>query len=169
MIHIYTGEGKGKTTTCIGLTVRASGAGKRVLFTQFCKNGNSSEVAVLKQIPNITYQCADKAFGFYSKMTEEQKIDAKKNYTTMLDAIIQQSSAYDMIVLDEIIFAYNMHLVDNETLLNFLRNIPSSLEVVLSGRSPSDELVALADYVSNVQKLKHPFDQGVQARKGIEY
>lgn len=171
LIHIYEGDGKGKTSTSIGLSVRCAGSGATVVFSQFLKDNFSNEVKVLKQIPGITYVESTKHFGFFFNMNEEQKEEARTYYRTHFSKIVEIAieKKARLLVLDELISAYNLGLVDHEQVLHFLVIKPDDMEVVMTGRDPADELVALADYVSRIVKIKHPFDQGIAARKGIEY
>lgn len=169
LIHIYCGDGKGKTTASVGLTVRALGGGKKVLFTQFFKNGNSGEVKSLKTFENLTYMKAEKTFGFFFKMNDEEKLQAKEYFTKLLEEVIEKSKDYDMLVLDEIISSYNHDCIDREMLLNFCKENKNDIEIVMTGRNPAPELEEIADYISFVQKVKHPYDKGIKARKGIEF
>lgn len=169
-IHIYCGDGKGKTTAAMGLAVRAAGNGQRVVLTQFLKDGSSSELNILRELPKIQVISCMKHFGFFWNMTEEQKEEARKAYADLFEEAVRkavESHAF-LLVMDEFIAAFNHGMIDRERALQFLREKPEDLEVVLTGRDPSPELVELADYVSEIQKRKHPFDQGIPARKGIE-
>ncbi len=170
LIHIYEGDGKGKTTAAVGLCVRCAGSGRKVIFSQFLKDNQSSELKVLKSIEDIQVITAEKTFGFYFNMSEDEKEEAKEVYNRLLIQVIKQASREecDMLVLDEIMAAYSNQLIDRNYLLDFLKNKPYQLEVVLTGRNPAKELVELADYVSEVKKVKHPFDVGISARDGIE-
>ena len=170
-VHIYCGEGKGKTTAAVGLAVRAAGCKKKVLITRFLKTDHSGEVAALGLIPGISVTPCEKSFGFFFRMTEEQKKEAAVYYTELLDRTLKKaaSGAYDMLVLDEIMAVMNFGLVREGTVRAFIAGRPSGLEVVMTGREPSGELIALADYVSEIRKIKHPYDQGISAREGIEY
>lgn len=170
-VHIYCGDGKGKTTAAVGLAVRAAGCGKKVLITRFLKTDNSGEVEALKKIPEITVTPCKKSFGFYFQMTEEQKKEAADWYSVLLEETLKKAveESYDLLVLDEIMAVSNYHLVDENVIMDFLYNRPEGLEVALTGRDPSEALVSQADYVSEIRKVKHPYDNGVMARKGIEY
>ena len=163
-VHIYCGEGKGKTTAAVGLAVRAAGCGRKVLLTRFLKTDHSGEVAALRLIPGISVTPCEKSFGFFFRMTDEQKKEAAVYYTELLDMTLRKA-----VVLDEIMAVMNYGLVWEETVRDFITGRPSGLEVVMTGRGPSEELISLADYVSEIQKIKHPYDQGIQAREGIEY
>lgn len=170
-VHIYCGDGKGKTTAAIGLSVRASGCGKKVLVTRFLKTDHSGEVKVLEAIPGVTVTPCERSFGFFTRMTEEQKKEAAVYYSQLLESTLEKAvkEEYDLLVMDEIMAVCNYGLVDEEVVRTFLENRPEGLEVVLTGRNPSKELTDLADYVSEIHKIKHPYDQGLNARKGIEY
>lgn len=170
LIHIYTGSGKGKTTAAVGLGVRCAGNGGKVLFTQFLKDNKSSELRILKQVENIHLELCGETFGFYFTMTEETKQKAKETYGNYLSGIIEcvKTGDYRMLIMDEIIATYNFELIDRQMLLDFLHNKPEHLEVVLTGRDPAQDLIELADYVSEIVKIKHPYDQGIPARIGIE-
>ena len=173
LIHIYTGEGKGKTTAAIGLSIRFAGNGGNVLFTQFLKDDKSSEINILNKIDNITFLASGKNFGFTRSMTPEIKKLAKAHFSSHLNKTIEiavsKSKNFNLLVLDEIIAADNSGFVPHEKLISFLKNKPENLEVVLTGRSPSDDIISLADYVSEIKKIKHPYDKKIQARAGIEF
>ena len=170
LIHIYCGDGKGKTTAAMGLTVRALGSGMKVVLTQFMKGDYSSELKILRGLPNLQLVFCEQNFGFVWNMTEEEKLAAKAAYTRQFETAIQLATECkaDMLVMDEFMSCYEMQFIDNEKALDFLRNKPENLEVVLTGRNPGAELCELADYISEIKKIKHPYDKGVNSRKGIE-
>ena len=171
LIHIYCGEGKGKTTAAVGLSIRAAGAGKKVLFAQFLKDGSSSEIAVLKEVKNIETRHCVTVNGWFRNMTDEEKARAKSDYSHFLENLFLEAkeSGCGLLVLDEVLAACNFGLVSEEALLAFLKTRPEELEVVLTGRSPSPDFAAGADYITEMKKLKHPYDRGITARRGIEY
>lgn len=169
LIHLYCGDGKGKTTAAVGLAVRASGAGKQVIFTQFFKDGASSEVTVLSSLPGVRTMHTQTVKGFYRFMTPEQRAKAREDYTELFRAVTAAARNADLLVLDEIVSACNRGVVPEALVTDFLRNKPQSLEVVMTGRKPSPVLTELADYVTEMRKLRHPYDRGVAARKGIEF
>lgn len=170
-VHIYCGDGKGKTTAAIGLAVRAAGRGRRVLIARFLKTDDSGEVMALEKIPKIKVLPCRKTFGFYSRMSEEQKQEAAVYYRELFQSAWTQAveESYDMLILDESMAVCNYGLVPEELLISCLQERPERLEVVLTGRNPSEALTELADYVSEIQMKKHPFTQGLMAREGIEY
>ncbi len=170
MIHIYCGDGKGKTTCAIGLAIRMLGASKKVLFAQFFKDGSSSEIEILRSFDNLKYICANSpTIKRFVNMTDEEKTKANSYYRELLQDVIQKSKDYDLIVLDEISSTLNYNMVDKDILLDFLNTNKSTKEIVLTGRNPNKKLIELADYISEIKKVKHPFDNGIMARKGIEY
>lgn len=170
LVHIYCGEGKGKTTCSVGLTVRAAGYGLKVLFMQFLKSGDSSELKILKSLENVTVMGTKPIRKFSFQMTEEEKAEVRRvdaeQFSQVVDLIKDED--YNMLVLDECLGAIEAGLLDESLIVEFLENKPEHLEVVLTGRYPSDRLVELADYVSRVDKVKHPYDKGISARAGIE-
>lgn len=171
LIHIYCGDGKGKTTAATGLAVRSAGAGNRVFFAQFFKNGSSSEVKALKQLPTVeTFHCITVP-GRYKNMTEEQQAQARADYSTFLHKVWNAAEQQEggLLVLDEAVSACNHGIIEEQQLLDWLKHKPENLEVVLTGRNPSAALLETADYVSEIHKVKHPFDRGIAARRGIEY
>lgn len=170
LVHVYEGDGKGKTTAAVGLSVRCAGNGGRVLFTQFLKDGSSGEISVLKQVEQITVLSAERTFGFTFLMSEEEKKEAFAYYTAYFEQITEtvRKTHYDLLVLDEIVGACNTGMLKESLVLDFLDNRPEGLEVVLTGREPSESLMRRCDYDSEIRKKKHPFDNGTAARDGIE-
>lgn len=169
LIHLYCGDGKGKTTAALGLALRAAGAGKQVVFTQFFKDGSSSEMEPLAALPGVLVFHADTVRGFYRNMTPTQREQAGKDYTALFRQVTQAAREADLLILDEIVSACNRGVVPEKLVTDFLREKPDRLEVVLTGRNPSAALLELADYITEMRKLRHPFDRGIRARKGIEF
>jgi len=171
LVHLYTGEGKGKTTAALGLALRAAGRGWRVLIVQFLKGRDSGEVHSLAQVPGIDVVRLSKDYGFAKSMSAEDLVEVRREHDEMLTHIQQAltSGEYGMIVLDEIAPAVQHGLVDCEKLADLIDNRPVGTELVMTGRNAPDSLVQRADYITEMHKIKHPFDQGVTARKGIEW
>lgn len=171
MIHLYTGEGKGKTTAATGLSVRAAGSGMNVLFTQFMKGNDSGELHSLSAIPKIRICRSRKQFGFYRTLTEEQKEQLKAEHNWILDEILKamENGECDLVVLDEITYAVNWGLLDVDKLQKILSVGGREIEIVLTGRRAQPFLVDAADYITEMRAVRHPFEKGIAARKGIEF
>ena len=269
LVHIYCGDGKGKTTAALGLALRAAGNGVPVVIARFLKNDGSGEVGILENVPGVYLFHCERQFGFTWTMSEEQKAEAGEYFTRLFerawemgcktvresvegagkadgcmagenwgsDSVSDGSSRRDsgvcgtgasvsgspvsgpptsgfpvsgsptsgslvsgspvsgslvsgspvsvpsasvpltsppceiraLLVLDEIMAAVNSGFVANESLLAALDHRPDGLEVVLTGRGPSEELLSRADYVTEMRAVKHPYEKGVGARKGVEY
>ena len=171
MIHLYYGDGKGKTTSAIGLCIRACGAGKRVIFLQFMKGNETSELAAMKQLSGIRILRSAKDYGFYKQMTEEEKqalkMEHDKNLLLAREAVCQGQC--NLLVLDEVTYAFLWELVDRTVLMDFLRDYGDKTEIVLTGRNPDKFFLEQADYITNMKCERHPFERGIPARKGIEY
>lgn len=164
MIHIITGDGKGKTSSAVGMTIRMSGYNKKILFAQFLKGSDSGEINILSSLSNITVMRLSKNYGFLNTMSTDEKEQIKKEHNQMLNHAI--SNSFDMIVLDEAIPAMNFNVLDKELLFNVLKK---DCEIVLTGRDADERLIERADYISEIKKIRHPFDSGIPARKGVEF
>ena len=169
LIHIYCGDGKGKTTAAVGLAVRAAGAGKRVIFAQFFKDGSSSEISVLRSVPGVEVCVCPKRYGFFKNMSPEERESAAKDYSGLFRAVCEKAADADLAVMDELISLCNHGLVPENDALRFMDEKPSGLELVITGREPSKAMTARADYITEMKKLRHPFDRGIAARRGIEF
>lgn len=171
MIHLYTGEGKGKTTAAVGLVVRAAGRGVPVTFAQFMKGNDTGELYVLNKLPEVTICRSEKNFGFYRSMTEEQKAELTTIHNRILDTLLirARKGAGRMIVLDEITYPVNWGLVDVDKLGELLALGKKELEIVLTGRDAAPLLQDAADYITEMQAVRHPYERGVMARVGIEF
>lgn len=169
LIHIYCGDGKGKTTAALGLALRAAGSGRRVLLLQFFKDGKSSEFAALEKVPGIAVIPQTRTFGFSWTLSDEEKMEARAYYAGLLEDAFRRSADFDLLVLDEAMSACTTGMIGEARLLALLAERPGGLEVVLTGRNPSQALLDAADYVTEMKKIKHPYERGVAARKGIEY
>ena len=166
LVHIYCGEGKGKTTAAAGLAVRALGAGLRVVFVQFMKNGRSCEVGVLKDA-GVRFVCGNDTMKFSCDMDAEDRIRAREGHDRSLREALTQDC--DLLILDEACSAYDKDLVDPELVKQAVLGKPEGREVVLTGRDPADWMIECADYVTFMDCVKHPFKKNIKARKGIEY
>lgn len=170
LCHIYTGNGKGKTTASVGLLVRATGAGMKTLFCQFLKGRDTGELEPLRKL-GVEVLRAGEIKKFFAKMTDDEKKECVKSHEMCYNKVKQkiQSGDYGLIVLDEVMAAVRLGLVPLSDLAEVIRNRPKDLEIVLTGRDVPEELAVLADYLSEIQEVRHPFAQGISARKGIEY
>lgn len=170
LVHIYCGDGKGKTTAAMGLAVRQSGYGGKVVIAQFLKNGTSSECRALSKLENVTMLAANPVGKFSHQMTDEEKqrtaeaID--RTFRAATDFAVREGAG--LLVLDEVCAAISCGFLEEDAVLSFLESRPEGLEVVLTGRDPSERLQAQADYITEMVKRRHPFDKGIPAREGIE-
>lgn len=170
LVHLYCGDGKGKTTAAVGLAVRHSGRGGKVVFAQFLKDGTSGECRVLAKL-GVTVLAANPVGKFSFRMTEEEKAETAAAIGRTFDAAtgFAVRERATLLVLDEVCAAVNCGFLPEKTLTEFLESRPDSLEVVLTGRDPSENLQVHADYITEMKKWRHPFDEGVAAREGIEF
>jgi len=171
LVHIYTGNGKGKTTACAGLALRMAGSGGRVLYSFMQKGVKSSEVKLMGTIENIDIMQVCTMTKFSYLQNTEEKLEYKRQHTQGLKKIIElcKSKKYDMVIIDEAVGAILEKAITIESVLELINKRPENCEIVLSGRKPPAELIAVADYVSEIKAIKHPFDKGISARKGIEF
>lgn len=168
LVHIYCGDGKGKTTAAVGLAVRCAGGGGKVMFCQFLKGSGSGEREALNRIDGITVVPVPERIAFVWNMSESEKERTRAYYNDKFEAVCTAVSDYDMLILDEIIPALKYDFVSIDRLIGFLKEKPAGLEVVLTGREPDERLVEMADYVTEMRKIKHPYDRGVVMRQYIE-
>lgn len=167
MLHIYCGDGKGKTTAALGLALRAAGSGMRVHFVQFLKGAETSELGSLSRIPEITVLRCDRNYGFTFQMTDEDRAALTACHNAMLEKIREQLAETDLLVLDEFCAAYNQKLLDCAAAEQLIADCKA--ELVLTGRNPADRFLAMADYISEIRAVRHPYEKGITARRGIEY
>ncbi|MEG1848033.1 MAG: cob(I)yrinic acid a,c-diamide adenosyltransferase [Lachnospiraceae bacterium] len=172
MLELYCGDGKGKTTACVGLAVRAAGHDIPVIFAQFMKNNHSGEITILQGIPQIQVMHTEVFYGFVKDMNTRQKEEMKLHNTKLVQEIERKIRAsqqeFMVVILDEVLHACHKNLLDETLLYHLLDACTPNIEIVFSGKHPSKELCRRADYISEIHKIKHPFDQGIAARKGIE-
>ncbi len=168
-IQLYTGEGKGKTTAATGQAMRALGNGWRVLFVQFMKSVPSGETAMLARCGEgkmSILQEWDDSF-IIGEASEKQKAMGRRLWDAAMRKVANTS--FDLVVFDEIAVAIRYDLVDEEAVLAWLKKRPEPLEVVLTGRDASARLIDACDLVTEMRKIKHYYDRGIEARQGIEY
>ena len=167
-IHVYTGNGKGKTTAAYGLALRAAGAGKKVLIAQFIKGMPYSEnEAVKKFLPDITINQYGLDCFIVNEPTEKDIASARAGLSEVTKAVI--SGDFDVVILDEACIAVHFNLFSVHELIDVLTSRPPEMEIVVTGRYAPPELVETADLVTEMKEIKHYYNQGVQARKGIEF
>ena len=171
LIHLYTGEGKGKTTASIGLAVRAAGAGKKVVFTQFMKGRKTSELNAFDELDNIKVIRSSKNLGWFKKDDPESVLAFTSEHNRILGGIedLVKKGECDVLIMDESTYPYNYEIIDKDRFETLILNRPIYMEIVLTGRNAPDFFVENADYITEMKKIKHPFDSGIEARLGIEY
>ncbi len=171
LVHIYTGEGKGKTTSAIGLAVRALGGGFKVCYTSFHKRPERygyTEMDSLRQLGATVLNFAkghpklDRSID--PEVTKRESVEA---FAQIREVLSEQS--FDMLIMDEVLISVRDNYIPEELLMEFIEAKPEGLELVLTGRGATPRVIELADYVSYIEKVKHPFDCGVASRKGVEY
>lgn len=166
LVHLYCGDGKGKTTAAMGLALRALGQGMQVVVVQFLKNGTSGELEPLKKIGATVFSGKPGA-KFTFQMNAEEKAQATEENNARLAEALQQPC--DLLILDEICAARNSGMLDEALAKQAVLERPQHREVVLTGRNPEAWMVEAADYITEMQPRRHPYEQGIPARKGIEF
>jgi cob(I)alamin adenosyltransferase len=170
LVQVFTGDGKGKTTAALGTILRAVGHGLNIFIVFFIKGSYAyGEFSALGKLPNVKLA----TFGlrqFMDKNIEinpEEKRQAEAALSTAREAI--ESGLYDLVVLDEINVALDFHLITMDDVIDIIKNKPSHVELILTGRNAAARLIEMADLVTEMVNIKHPYDKGVKARQGIEY
>lgn len=166
LVHIYTGDGKGKTSSATGLAIRCAGYGKKIKIYQFLKATPSGELDSLKKLGIDVFRI-NTCEKFYYDMTEEEKSTTTKEILNSLKSLFDDS--YDLVVLDEILCTVNNKIISVDDLINIIKAKPKNTELVLTGRNMPDELLDYADYVSEIKGVKHPYNKGIDARCGIDF
>ncbi len=170
MVHVYTGDGKGKTTAALGLALRVIGHGGKVFMLQFMKGSkNYGEIkAAEKYLPDLTIVQSGQE-SFVSK-EEPAEIDIRLALEGLaLAKKVVAENYYDLVILDEINVALDFKLVPLKDVLELIKNKPEEMELVLTGRYAPREIIEMGDVVSNVTLVNHPYYHGVEARQGIEF
>lgn len=169
LVEIFTGEGKGKTSAALGAIIRALGHGLRVYIVFFMKGDFPyGEQKILCRLPNCTVE----RFGFQeltdpTHVKPEEKAEARKALEAGRQAMLSQK--YDVVILDEVNVAAAWKLIDVGDLVKLIKGKPDEVELILTGRYADPKVIELADLVTDMVKVKHPFDKGILSRKGIEY
>jgi cob(I)alamin adenosyltransferase len=170
LVIVNTGDGKGKTTAALGIALRAVGHGKKVLILQFMKGSlMSGELKSAKLLsPLFAIRTLGSTFiDFRRGPTEKHKKEAARALQTAQEEI--SCGKYDLVVLDEINNAVDYGLIQVKDILNIIRTKPAALHLIFTGRSAHKKIIAVADTVTEMREIKHPFQKGIKARKGIEY
>ncbi len=165
-IHIYTGNGKGKTTAAFGLAIRAALAGKKVYIGQFVKDMKYSETGISDYLEEIVIEQLGSGCYIHSKPSAEDIEKAKESLEKCSG--ILSSDKYDLIILDEVIIAIYLGLLDENQVIDAVLGKNSQVEVVLTGRYASQKLIDMADLVTDMQEIKHYYTKGVLSRKGFD-
>lgn len=172
LIHIYCGNGKGKTTAAMGLGMRACGRGYKVLLTQFLKDNNTGELKSIEKLSdNFHVFLGVPMKRFFNYLSEEDKLEVIKEHRERFEKVTKKAveEKYDLLIMDEIMASLNYGILELDKVVEFLENKPKNLEVVLTGRNPDKKLIDLAHYVSEINPIKHPYEQSkIPARVGIE-
>jgi cob(I)alamin adenosyltransferase len=169
MVQVYTGNGKGKTSAAFGLALRAIGRGLKVYIIQFIKGGfDYGELYMADKLPNLKL----KAFGRGKFVTEKPPSEEDVKLAEEALALAEETvkgGEYDIVILDEINVALNLKLIKTERVVELIKKKPKHVELVLTGRYAPNEIIEAADLVTEMREIKHPYNKGFQARKGIEY
>lgn len=166
LIHLYYGNGKGKTTAAMGLALRGYNAGRKVVVVQFLKDGHSGEIEVLRSL-GIKIYGGKAVEKFVFQMNEEEKAETKRLQNENLMSAIKDNA--DMLILDEVCAALESGTVDEDLVKQAVLDKNEKSEVVMTGRNPAPWMKEEADYVTEMKLHKHPFEKGIMARKGVEF
>lgn len=172
LVHIYTGDGKGKTTAALGLGIRACGSGMKVLMVQFLKSSNTSELNSIKKLePSFEVNRGFNCKKFIWNMTTEEFTEAAKEVRLIFEDVknVVLKEQFDLIILDELLGVLSLNLIEEAAIIEMIKSKPNSVELVITGRNAPQGLIEISDYVSEIKAIKHPYDKGVNARKGIEF
>jgi cob(I)alamin adenosyltransferase len=168
LIHIYTGPSKGKTTASTGLAVRAKGAGWRVLYCSFFKPDGSSEHEQLVNL-GITLKRFAWRGTFFKNYTQEEMTEQRTALKAFLHEIEAAWNNYDLVVMDEVVYAITSSVISETDFLTFLDTKPDTVELVMTGRDFPQCIKERAHYITTMEQTKHPFDDGFLPRKGVEF
>lgn len=174
LIHIYTGNGKGKTTAAMGLALRAAGHGRKVLICQFLKPPalDLGERKALKSVDGITIEVLNQPWDMEKSLNDKIAVEKMSDCMQQTLASIAERAVkkiYDVIILDEIVFCLDKNLARLSDIKAIIEKRDKSVEIVMTGRGAKQELIDLADLVTEMKSIKHPFEKGAAARKGIEF
>lgn len=171
-IQIYTGDGKGKTTAAVGLATRAAGNEYMVTMVQFLKGGATGELHSAKRLdPYFNIYRFEKPRGFFWTLNEEQKAELKEEIQEAYNFCLKQleDKSCDILIMDEVMGALSNKLLTEEQILHLMDKKPEEIELVMTGRNVPERIVEKANLVTEMKDIKHYFNEGVPARKGIEF
>ncbi|MEM4704438.1 MAG: cob(I)yrinic acid a,c-diamide adenosyltransferase [Candidatus Bathyarchaeia archaeon] len=169
LVQVYTGDGKGKTSAAFGLALRAAGRGLRVYIIQFIKGGfDYGELYVVERVPNVVLKAFGRGKFVLAKPPEAEDVRLAEEALSLAREVVL-GGEFDVVVLDEVNVAADLGLVEVEDVLGLVRKKPKHVELVLTGRNAPAAFVEVADLVTEMREVKHPFRKGVAARKGIEF
>lgn len=170
LVHVYTGDGKGKTTAALGLAIRALGGGFSVCYVSFHKDPEKYGYCEMESLKKLGALVLNRAKGhphldesLDSTIIANETLQAFKEISELIT-----KQHFDMLIMDEVLISVRDGYIDEQILLDFIANRPQNTELVITGRMATEKVMALADYVSYVEKIKHPYDKGVISRKGVE-
>ncbi len=166
LVYVFTGDGKGKTSTAVGLAVRARGHDKRVVFIQFMKGLPTGEIRPLESLGVEVYRFGTEKFVDFNNPSEEDKKLAKQALEKAREKILEKPF---LVILDEINVAIAAGLIPLEEVIALIESLPEETNLVLTGRYAKEELIRMADLVTEMKEIKHYFKKGVSAKKGIDY
>jgi len=168
LIIVHTGDGKGKTTAALGIALRACGYGMKVIMLQFFKGKwKYGELRSAPKLGTFEIQPMGQGFTWESKDVEVDKAMVREAWRAAKEKIL--SGNYDVVILDEINYALSYGFLPVADIVEFLKNKPPMLHVILTGRDAKPEIIEIADLVTEMRQIKHPFEQGISAQKGIEF
>ena len=171
LVHIYTGDGKGKTTAAVGLATRALGQGLRVCYVSFHKRPEKYGYTEMQSLEKLGATILNMAKGHPHMDTSldvdkirQETHDALKTVLTLIRA-----ESFDLLIMDEIIISVRDKFIEEQELIDFILNKPENMELIITGRGATNRMIEIAHYVSQINKIKHPYDEGISSRKGIEF
>ena len=172
LVIVYTGKGKGKTTSALGIVLRAVGYGKKIAMIQFIKGSwHYGEMDSSKRLePEFEMIAVGKGFvGILDDKSTKEEHQNVANEALKISKEKMSSGDYDIIILDEVNYAVNLNLVKIEEILSLIKSKPDNIDLILTGNYAKRELIEIADLVTEMREIKHPFQKGIKAKKGIDF
>ena len=169
LVQVYTGDGKGKTTAAFGLALRAIGRGLKVYIIQFIKGGfDYGELYVIDKLPNVTLRAFGRGRFVVEQPPPKEDVRLAEEALELAEKVIK-SGEHDVVILDEVNVALHLKLISLERVLELIKSKPKHVELILTGRYAPKEIIEIADLVTEMREIKHPYKRGYQARMGIEF